>query len=212
MRRPRVWHVMLAIVFGALTNLFVAWVVPLLLSESASVVEVAAGEPMREMVWPMEVPSTWPSGPEIVVHETAWCFEKIGAARDGPNHVGVSDFRYRGQTSQAGWPLRAFRGGSIIERSDSIRYRVAGLFSVSAWAFFRPDMPLTTNACTLPIWSGLLVNTGFFAVMAWGGWLAIDVGRRHSRMRRGLCPACAYEIRGLAVCPECGGVGSTAAH
>ena len=28
--------------------------------------------------------------------------------------------------------------------------------------------------------------------------------RRHDRIRRGLCPSCAYDVRGLARCPECG--------
>jgi len=212
MRRPRVWNVVVAIMVGALTNLFVAWAVPLLLSEPADVVEVATGEPTRELDWPMEVPSTWPSRPEIVVHETAWCFEKVGAACDGPNHVGDSDFRYRVQTSQAGWPRRAFRGGEIIERGNSVRYRLTGLFSVSAWTLFRRECPLTTSVVTLPIWSGLLANTGIYAAMAWGCGQVIYFGRRQSRRRRGLCPVCAYDMRGLSACPECGGVGSMKAE
>ena len=58
----------------------------------------------------------------------------------------------------------------------------------------------------VPIWPGLLADSAIFA----GGWaVLLPIGlalRRESRRRRGLCPACAYDLehRMDAGCPECG--------
>jgi len=56
--------------------------------------------------------------------------------------------------------------------------------------------------------AGLLasITLGVGVVRAmWRRWLT-SVGRRESRLRRGLCPGCGYSRDGLAgsVCPECG--------
>ncbi len=56
-----------------------------------------------------------------------------------------------------------------------------------------------------PIWPGFAVNTLFYAVMLWlliCGALALH---RFIRVRRSLCPACAYPRGESAVCTECGG-------
>ena len=55
-----------------------------------------------------------------------------------------------------------------------------------------------------PIWRGFAVNTLFYAVVVWlliGGPFAL---RRFIRVRRGLCPKCAYPMRESLVCSECG--------
>ena len=60
-----------------------------------------------------------------------------------------------------------------------------------------------------PIWPGFAVNTVFYAVMVASLWLLIRGGyflafRRFIRIRRGLCPRCAYPTGDSAVCSECG--------
>ncbi len=55
-----------------------------------------------------------------------------------------------------------------------------------------------------PIWPGVAVNTLFYAVVLWllsGGPFRL---RRWVRVRRGLCPKCAYPRGESAVCTECG--------
>ncbi len=56
-----------------------------------------------------------------------------------------------------------------------------------------------------PLWPGFAVNTLFYAMLL----LAAFVLRRHLRVRRGLCPACAYPVGEAAVCSECGGAGTS---
>src|SRR5262245_10478039 len=58
-----------------------------------------------------------------------------------------------------------------------------------------------------PIWSGLALNTVFFAAL----WFALLAGipalRRALRRRRGLCARCGYDLRATPAntpCPECG--------
>ena len=58
-----------------------------------------------------------------------------------------------------------------------------------------------------PMWPGFAINTVFYAVGLWGLFTAPFALRRRRRIRRGLCPKCAYDLRGVEsahVCPECG--------
>ncbi len=58
-----------------------------------------------------------------------------------------------------------------------------------------------------PRWPGFAVNTIFYAAILWllslGPWFAL---RRLDRRRRGLCPACGYDLGHAQhdTCPECG--------
>lgn len=60
---------------------------------------------------------------------------------------------------------------------------------------------------TKPHWPGLIANLVFYSAIACGlMWLATTL-RGVRRVRRSLCRACAYDLRGLdadASCPECG--------
>jgi hypothetical protein len=62
-----------------------------------------------------------------------------------------------------------------------------------------------------PLWAGLAINTTFYAAIWWLLLALPRLIRRTLRTRRGLCPSCAYDMRGLAnaPCPECGCVGTT---
>jgi len=58
-----------------------------------------------------------------------------------------------------------------------------------------------------PIWPGFAINTVFHAVVLWLLFAGPFVLRRRRRIRRGLYPKCAYDLRGTAegaACPECG--------
>lgn len=55
-----------------------------------------------------------------------------------------------------------------------------------------------------PIWSGLIINTLFYAGLIWGVVCAPGATRRAVRKHRNRCPACAYPIGTSAICTECG--------
>lgn len=68
--------------------------------------------------------------------------------------------------------------------------------------------PRTWTFPIMPLWTGFAINTLLYASIGWSIvraflsslWFTI----RRRRRRRGLCVACAYPVRGLSVCPECG--------
>jgi hypothetical protein len=98
----------------------------------------------------------------------------------------------------AGWPLPSitmdwdsahrneYRGGKVLPSPPGIRMRFL------AWR---------------PLARGLAVDTLFYAAALAGLVGGARLVVRARRRRRGVCPACAYDLRGLAadgVCPECG--------
>ena len=104
-----------------------------------------------------------------------------------------------------GWPLMAVRGYRLATQQTSVPIGQAlppardvlkyGLLEVN-----RDNLPF------FPIWPGFAINTVFYAAVVWM-LCAVPFGlRRRRRIKRGLCPKCAYP-RGAGtndVCTECG--------
>ncbi len=58
-----------------------------------------------------------------------------------------------------------------------------------------------------PIWRGFVVNTLLYATILWlliHGPFGVRRFRGFLRMKRGLCPKCAYPMGESTVCTECG--------
>lgn len=105
----------------------------------------------------------------------------------------------------AGWPCRATWGWYCNDYStdETLRPKV-GFVSVP---LLNPDGGWQRTAFPyLPLFPGLILNTLFYAAIWWGLLALPRLIRRTLRVRRGLCPRCAYDMRGLtnAHCPECG--------
>jgi hypothetical protein len=118
---------------------------------------------------------------------------------------------------RAGWPFLSLHCQGELDRM-AIR-RAASAMSTQAWhgeiavpmwlqrreaggeLFFptyqRP-LPL------IPLWPGFAMNTVFYAAVLWALFALPFVVRRHFRVRRGLCPKCAYPVGVSEVCTECG--------
>jgi hypothetical protein len=103
----------------------------------------------------------------------------------------------------SGWPLVCLKTADL--RIENATARLA-----------RPDRSIA-NIPFIPIPSGLSIDMGLFscvwtAVLVWPRWM-----KRRIRLRRGCCPDCGYDLRGLPeeaeCCSECGaptGVSHTA--
>ncbi len=101
-----------------------------------------------------------------------------------------------------GWPCPAM-ALEVIGRPRAQRFDVAGGFDLGD--------PFASNAGALPrlipyrpIWPGFALNTMLYAAMLWLLFAAPFALRRRVRIRRGLCPACAYPVGESDVCTECG--------
>ena len=55
-----------------------------------------------------------------------------------------------------------------------------------------------------PLWIGCATNSLFFTGVLWLSLSGFFLVRRRLRVKRGLCPACAYPLGESAVCSECG--------
>ncbi len=101
-------------------------------------------------------------------------------------------------TGEAGLPLRSVYG-HWIARGQFAPRRVYALSAPDALAgdvlSFLPYHPT---------WPGFAVNTIFYAAILWLLIPGPFVLRRFIRLRRGLCPKCAYPMGESSVCTECG--------
>ncbi len=98
----------------------------------------------------------------------------------------------------SGWPARSLSG----EFWDS-----HGLGKLPPWSERRAVYVYVNESFVIPlrpIWPGFAVNTIFYATILWLLIAAPFALRRFLRLRRGLCPKCAYPTGESAVCTECG--------
>jgi hypothetical protein len=104
-------------------------------------------------------------------------------------------FHYR-----AGWPLHCL-AGEWFNNNPPVK-------ALSTPALLKPARPLFLgNDRVLPldsIWPGFAINTLFHAAILWLLFAGPGTVRRNRRIRRGLCPACAYPVGESNVCTECG--------
>jgi len=139
--------------------------------------------------------------------------------------------RYFAVRVRAGWPMKSLCGGiadrrviagepvgdpdtGIIAKATDLPLLIGGS-RVTAFTLGQ-SVPASTGQFGLilpyrPLWPGFAINTVFYAGILWG-LLAVPFAlRRWRRIRRGLCPKCAYDLRGrppkdAEKCPECGSI------
>lgn len=114
--------------------------------------------------------------------------------------------------TRSGWPLLSFRTSRFTpERPElDITSSMGELFRIPrSWLPKWGDHP-SPDPIPIPIrpiWSGLAINTLFYAASVWVLTAGFSAARRGLRRRSDVCPRCGYSRAGLAsgaVCPECG--------
>ncbi len=78
---------------------------------------------------------------------------------------------------------------------------LVAMWSESEWISIHEDLVLPWH----PLWPGFGVNTLLYATLLWLLIPGLVALRRFLRVRRGLCPKCAYPMGESSVCTECGG-------
>lgn len=118
---------------------------------------------------------------------------------------------------RSGWPVAAMRSRRVtnwddakftyVTQCDGLEIPASSLgermrFTLEGNSLNSPYRPVPL----VPVWPGFAVCSVFWAGVVGVVWYVPGAVRRAGRRRRGQCPTCAYELRGLHSCPECGTV------
>jgi hypothetical protein len=138
------------------------------------------------------------------------------SAEPGPAEYGL-------YTESYGWPARSVmtcRPCVFIRSGNGDHMDIQAIFSTFnqraglSLGLDNPPAWLPKNAATRlpvpvwPLWGGLAVNTGAYGGLAAIVLFAPRAIRQAQRSKRGACLNCGYDLRGIGLCPECGGDGS----
>ena len=222
-RRPPLLIVLLLLVAGAIVNVAVAWGCAMWSGTSMEIVEIERPDLNDEYIawWSVRFPERDPRPRKLTREESLNDVD--------PGYVLIEDaevFGVRGRNMAllpwrqatsiwAGWPLEALTGEwryralwqqqPRTQEVNLIRADWLPQPELDVWGYcFDRFLPLR------PLWPGFAINTVFYAVMLWLLFAAPSALRRRWRIRRGLCPKCAYDLRGGppdgGACPECGSI------
>ena len=179
------------LLLGATVNVAVAW------GCAAWATNVCKGMSIvtsgNELRWQARVPRDWPSLPESVAlfpcfGITTWvAFDADRKFHQSGVHVGLP---CRSMCSQS----RSPSGSRTAMGYTGIRVPPSMTLDDAAWRRFPTEF----------LWPGFAINTVFYAVILWLLFAAPFALRRRRRIRRGLCPKCAYPVGTSDVCTECG--------
>jgi len=122
------------------------------------------------------------------------------AINDGSGDGVLNDWKV--MRVRTGWPVLALQGGSVWSRTEQ-SYNVTDGLAVQP-AMVQPGVKENTLLPLRPIWPGFAINTVFYATVLWLLFAAPFALRRWRRIKRGLCPKCAYPVGTSDVCTECG--------
>ena len=221
--KRRVIHVVLLLVAGAIVNVAVAWACAAFANwpQSSYSHEQSSGT-----TWPGPVPEHWPGRPRFLVwSELPYTIDRYVARRnefsEGGQVLRTESFlidRY-----SFGWPLRSLRSEvwnefEIAGQPPTVNNRTDKHPEINIWM---AGIPVSSGFRSLPLrslWPGFAINTIFYAAILWLLFAVPLALRRRRRIKRGQCPACAYDLRGAShhACPECGAavkaVGTTDGH
>ena len=166
---------------------------------------------------------TWPTGDDTALqarplgsneyslqpsaYPPSW--SKVGWRR-GPQHSGFESNDIILECA-CGWPTLSTRA-LVVTRERLFQPWVNGDIAVEA---VRSDGILLDDRSAVlmfayrilpyrPIWPGFAIDAVFYAFVLWLLFAAPFALRRWRRIKRGLCPKCAYPVGDSPVCTECG--------
>ena len=194
---------------GAVVNVAVAWGIVATVNWPSF-----PESPNDAMVWPREVPQHWPApDSRFQGHRFGFVVSRAKALSItlGENGGVAESDHHLIDLYRVGWPLQTLQwetwGEFTISKSTTV-HRYAGHPDFTGWltGLEPPSFITGTNG----LWKRLplrptsvlafVANTIFYAALLWLPFVL----RRFIRVKRGLCPACAYPMGESDVCSECG--------
>jgi hypothetical protein len=151
--------------------------------------------------WPVRVPAQWPLGrPDTVSRRLGVEYQEWDAIEYMQHSIWLEVLR-------VGFPAKALGAHywHDIDNQHRSRARHSGVLGRHDKRGIGSLTSLWSGLPCNPLWPGFLVDTAFWGGAAFMVWSAPGFVRRGVRRRRGRCVRCGYELKGLAVCPECGG-------
>ena len=190
--------VAICLLAGAAVNVAVAWAIALHL-ETFDISWILPGvdleHPESFKWWTTHAPDGFVNRVAVVMLSSPITGASIViAATDIDDTAIISQSMARLRT---GWPMRSMEGARWQNEDGVSLYRGEVEFGGDSRANVR-IFPLR------PFLPGFVFNTLFYAGILWLLLPGPFVLRRFLRVRRGLCPKCAYPIGASALCTECG--------
>ena len=202
--KRRLLIIAIFLLLGAVVNVAVAWGCALGLDLSSAIMATGTdgpdglGDTWVIRVWTRTGSVRVSSHRFVGVHSSDTTATELVPAWTGfgvplPQYVSRTEL-YESRFADAwGWPLL-----SMWHQTDK---------AFSPQKTIRAGVPVAGRILPLrPLWPGFAVNTLLYATLLWlliPGPLDL---RRFLRLRRGLCPKCAYPMGESDVCTECGGL------
>ncbi len=145
--------------------------------------------------WASHAPRGFPSEPMMggVTAAFGISVESMWATRSD----GAGDFLIQGVDRQrVGWPMRCMEGSRWYDQATG---------RVAHKSYMKIPLISTNLPVQLLLW-GTVVNSLFWATASLVLFMAFQFMRRGTRLWRGRCPKCAFDLRGCVSggCPECG--------
>ena len=209
--KRRLLIVVIFLLAGAVVNVAVAWGCVAVASWPSSIVD----SPDLAMVWPREVPEHWP--PTDVKQELRGfglaVSRALGRSITSGENGGIDESdHYLIDLNRVGWPLQTLQWETwreyTVSKDSPAVHRYAGHPDFTGWrtGLEPPSFIAGTNGFwkRLPIRPtsvlAFAANTLVYASLLWFPFVL----RRFIRVKRGLCPSCAYPVGESPVCSECG--------
>ena len=211
--RRRLIQLFVFLLLGAIINIAVAWGC-VLNPWQAKQRETALDVSVELVWWRATAPEEMPEPTHVARLSVPGVNQDllIGVPRSAANMPANASLVEESIRIRAGLPMRSLRGALFNyvlpppDNKTTQQYnrlvRPPQMLVSKKIEYQRPLWPLA------PIWPGFAINTVFYAAAVWLLFAAPikmrRVLRHRRRIKRGLCPACAYPIGTSDVCTECG--------